>query len=82
MHRTDCSAFQLQEIAVSFRGKVQNNRRELEARSVAGIAVEVTANRSPCLIEGLSEFPERIGIEDSAAVEGWRGVHDKTLVPA
>jgi hypothetical protein len=62
LHRADGSAFQLKQIAVTVRSKLQNDCRELQARCIAGAAREVASDCSPSPVEGLSEFFQRPGI--------------------
>ena len=81
LHRADGSAFQLKQIAVTVRSKLQNDCRELQARCIAGAACEVASDCSPSPVEGLSEFFQRVGIVgDAAAVRCV--VHDRTPFPA
>ena len=67
LHRADGSAFQLKQIAVTVRSKLQNDCRELQARCIAGTACEVASDCSPSPVEGLSDFFQRVGIVADAA---------------
>ena len=81
LHSADGPTFQLEQIAVTVCGKLQNDCREPQAGCIAGAAREVSVDCGPSPVEDLSEFLERIGIVGDAAAKRCV-VHDGTPIRA
>jgi hypothetical protein len=77
LHSADGPTFQLEQIAVTVCGKLQNDCREPQAGCIAGAACKVSIDCGPSPVEGLSEFLERIWIVGDAAAK-WCVVHGGT----
>src|ERR1700730_11657803 len=56
LHRTDCPGFELEQITVALRSKLQNDDREPHTRGIAGAGCKVAGDVNPSAVECLFKF--------------------------
>ena len=81
LHSADGPTFQLEPIAITVCGKLQNDCLEPQAGCIARAACKVSIECRPSPVEVLSKFLERIGIVGGAVAKR-RVVHDGTPIRA